>query len=63
MLKAEKAGYESVTTDGIHLTEYGNEIIAGAWLQLFEKIKDGNVLLVGIGEATTTAAKPSGVGR
>ena len=29
----------------------------------FEKIKDGNVLLVGIGEATTTAAKPSGVGR
>lgn len=39
ILKAEKAGYESVTTDGIHLTEYGNEIIAGAWLQLFEKIK------------------------
>ena len=39
---AEKAGYESVTTDGIHLTEYGNEIIAGAWLQLFEKIKDGD---------------------
>lgn len=37
ILKAEKAGYESVTTDGIHLTEYGNEIIAGAWLQLFEK--------------------------
>ena len=42
ILKAEKAGYESVTTDGIHLTEYGNEIIAGAWLQLFEKIKDGD---------------------
>ena len=37
-----KTGYESVTTDGIHLTEYGNEIIAGAWLQLFEKIKDGD---------------------
>ena len=29
ILKAEKAGY-------------GNEIIAGAWLQLFEKIKDGD---------------------
>lgn len=42
ILKAEKAGYERVTTDGIHLTEYGNEIIAGAWLQLFEKIKDGD---------------------
>ena len=40
--KKKKAGYESVTTDGIHLTEYGNEIIAGAWLQLFEKIKDGD---------------------
>lgn len=36
ILKAEKAGYESVTTDGIHLTEYGNEIIAGAWLQLLK---------------------------
>ena len=35
-------GYENITTDGIHLTEYGNEIIAGAWLQLFEKIKDGD---------------------
>ena len=42
--------------------------LKGATLKLetyknFEKIKDGNVLLVGIGEATTTAAKPSGVGR
>ena len=26
----------------IDLIEYGNEIIAGAWLQLFEKIKDGD---------------------
>ena len=39
---AGRAGYENITTDGIHLTEYGNEIIAGAWLQLFEKIKDGD---------------------
>ena len=34
ILKAEKQDMRSVTTDGIHLTEYGNEIIAGAWLQL-----------------------------
>ena len=27
---AERAGYENITTDGIHLTEGGNEIIAGA---------------------------------
>ena len=37
---AGRAGYENITTDGIHLTEGGNEIIAGAWLQCFEKIKD-----------------------
>lgn len=37
---AGRAGYENITTDGIHLTEGGNEIIAGAWLQCIEKIKD-----------------------
>ena len=26
---AGRAGYENITTDGIHLTEGGNEIIAG----------------------------------
>ena len=32
---AEKAGYEKITTDGIHLTEGGNEIIAGELIRLW----------------------------
>lgn len=33
--EAEKAGYENVTTDGIHLTRYGNAMIAKLWLEQF----------------------------
>lgn len=35
--KTEKFGYNVLTTDGIHLKEFGNEIIRDAWLEWFEK--------------------------
>ena len=33
---AEKAGYEKITTDGIHLTDGGNEIIAGELMRFLD---------------------------
>lgn len=33
--KGEKDGYNTLTTDGIHLTPKGNRILADAWLEAF----------------------------
>lgn len=34
---ADRYGYREITTDGIHLTEKGHEILAQAWLDCFDQ--------------------------
>ena len=39
MEKARESGYDAVTTDGIHLTEIGHQLIAEKWLDYFDHLK------------------------
>lgn len=39
--EAEKHGYGKITTDGIHLTVEGAEIVAGEWQQAWKRYKEG----------------------
>lgn len=39
LMACEKTSYQDVTIDGIHLTDFGHEILAETWLNVFESCK------------------------